>query len=216
MTTLQPTDEAIAETLTLEDWRYCARVVETGNEAPGWLLGGKLGTSERAQAMLDVLDTVDISHDAGKDDDGLAPGHYAAFDGLALAGPAPSLAMAQARLEAFVLEEHGEPRELPPTLWTVPHTQCESEDYEGPTDRCRGVAEFECVACERKTCDGCMSGGAPGLCLACTERFAEAGLTTIAIEPEPECRCSPGDIATASPSPYCPQHGDPETVAGDV
>lgn len=57
--------------------------------------------------------------------------------------------------------------------------RCESEDYEGPSDRCPCEAEHICLACDRAKCDGCMSGGMHPLCLECTDRFVEAGFAVV-------------------------------------
>lgn len=68
--------------------------------------------------------------------------------------------------------------------------QCETRSLEGPSERCRCVAEYTCLACDEAKCDGCMSGGMPELCLGCTERFREYGVAVVEKEttlPEEWC-----------------------------
>ncbi len=67
---------------------------------------------------MSTTPTVNVDHDCGMDDEGLAPGWYAAVDGLALAGPAPTKASALAALCGH-LEDEGHGETTPPTVWRV-------------------------------------------------------------------------------------------------
>jgi len=67
----------------------------------------------------DSVDNVDVSPDTGKDDSLLPPGWYAAFDGLALAGPASSGEDALRALKIWCEEEGHAPVSMDATIWEV-------------------------------------------------------------------------------------------------